>query len=53
MSSSGEDAYEVETNFTCANEECGKDNDDVTCWADGAEITYICTFCGYEDTVDL
>jgi len=44
-------AYQTDRAFQCAK--CEKENEDVSCWVEGDEVTHVCEHCGYEDTVNL
>lgn len=48
---SGINAYQIDRAFQCAK--CEKENEDVSCWVEGDEVTHVCSHCGYEDTVNL
>lgn len=51
--SSGENAYEVELNWQCNNEDCLAENEDVTCWAEGDYANAVCVECGNEQEIEV
>ena len=38
--SSGVNAFQIDYNFECAD--CGKDNEDISCWVEGDELLRFC-----------
>jgi aspartate carbamoyltransferase regulatory subunit len=50
---SGVEAYQADFNFQCSNDECMKENEDVSCWVESSVANLVCKYCGNEREMDL